>query len=825
MKRFFSMFFAATRSGLIIAGILFICSTVMFAAQATIKGTVTDPTGAVISGAKVELLQGTSVLGATITGPSGAFQFNVSDPGVYRVRASAAGFATQLSAPAYAGAGTPLLVGLSLSVGTIQQHVVVSDTGTPIPESQTGIAVTVLTREMFGDRIDVVEPMQQVPGAQIVQSGGRGAAASLFLRGGNSNDNKVLIDGEPMNDIGGVVNFGTIATTGIDRIEVLRGPNSVLYGPDAMAGVVEFSTRRGTTLKPELSYSFDAGNFGSLRHDVSLAGTFRRLDYLGEFSRNDISNALPNSAFHNGTYVTNLGLALNSATQLRFTGRYTTTALGQSNAVDLLGIADDSTQRDQDAYITASFDQQTTMRWHNLLRYGAARLRLQDENPSPSGILDPLSGNFLGLPTAVRGANGFTVSGQAILDFAGDYPQLTSSSTKRDSVYFQSDYSFTPQLTGLFAFRFEQERGFTLAFGSATNADRGNYSYIGEVHGSLGSRAYATVGGSIERNEVFGTAAIPRASLAYYLVRPRSTGMLAGTKLRGGYGQGIREPKIFEETSSLFGLLSGPGGDPALISQFHLAPIAAERSRSIDAGVEQMLASGKVKLSATYFHNQFTNQIEFVPNTALPLLGVPQPVADASGFGATINSGDLRAQGVETELDAALGHGFSIRGAYTYLDAVVQRSFTSDAFNCSPPNPQPFCANPAFPGIPIGAFAPLVGARPFRRAPQTGSFRLGYSREKLNLFLNGYLVSRRDDSTFLTDANFGNTLLLPNHNLAAAYQKLDFEGGYRVNPRLRFFSVIENLASQHYDPVFGFRALPLTFRLGAKVTLGGESWK
>jgi iron complex outermembrane receptor protein/vitamin B12 transporter len=262
-----------------------------------------------------------------------------------------------------------------------------------------------------------------------------------------------------------------------------------------------------------------------------------------------------------------------------------------------------------------------------------------------------------------------------------------------------------------------------------------------------------------------------------------------------------------------------------LISQFHLAPIAAERSRSIDAGVEQMLASGKVKLSATYFHNQFTNQIEFVPNTALPLLGVPQPVADASGFGATINSGDLRAQGVETELDAALGHGFSIRGAYTYLDAVVQRSFTSDAFNCSPPNPQPFCANPAFPGIPIGAFAPLVGARPFRRAPQTGSFRLGYSREKLNLFLNGYLVSRRDDSTFLTDANFGNTLLLPNHNLAAAYQKLDFEGGYRVNPRLRFFSVIENLASQHYDPVFGFRALPLTFRLGAKVTLGGESWK
>jgi iron complex outermembrane receptor protein/vitamin B12 transporter len=241
--------------------------------------------------------------------------------------------------------------------------------------------------------------------------------------------------------------------------------------------------------------------------------------------------------------------------------------------------------------------------------------------------------------------------------------------------------------------------------------------------------------------------------------------------------------------------------------------------------VDQLFAGGKAKLTAAYFHNQYTNEIEFVPNTALPLLGVPQPVADASGFGATINSGDLRAQGMETEVDAGLGHGFSLRAGYTYLDAVVQRSFTSDAFNCSPPAPQPFCANPAFPGIPIGAFAPLVGARPFRRAPHTGSFRVGYSREKFNLFVGGYLVSRRDDSTFLSDANFGNSLLLPNHNLAAAYQKVDFEGGYRVNQKLRFFTVVENLASQHYDPVFGFRALPLNFRLGAKVTLGGESWK
>jgi iron complex outermembrane receptor protein/vitamin B12 transporter len=92
----------------------------------------------------------------------------------------------------------------------------------------------------------------------------------------------------------------------------------------------------------------------------------------------------------------------------------------------------------------------------------------------------------------------------------------------------------------------------------------------------------------------------------------------------------------------------------------------------------------------------------------------------------------------------------------------------------------------------------------------------------VNLSLTGYLVSRRDDSTFLSDAFFGTTLLLPNRNLAPAWQKIDFGGSYRVNPHLRFFSVVENLGSQHYDPVFGFPALPLSFRAGFKVTIGGE---
>lgn len=800
-------------------------ATSFAADQSTIRGTVTDPLGAVVRNARVSLLQNGKILAATTTDGSGAYGFGPMTPGRYVVRAEASGFSARQSDPIYvSGAAT---LDLTLKVGIVSQEIVVSATGTPVPESQVGASITVLTRNQFQDRLDVLEPLEQVPGAQVVQSGQRGAATSLFLRGGNSNANKILLDGVALNDIGGVVNFGTLATTAVEQVEILRGPNSVLYGPDAMAGVVSLTTRHGTTLTPELDYSFDAGNFGSTRHDASLSGVFKRVDYLGEFSRFDTKNSLPNSTFHNGTFVANFGFAINSKTELRFTGRYTTAALGQPNALDLFGIADDSFERDQDAYASVTLQNQTTKKWHNLLRYGATRLRLQDDNPSPTGTpFDNGFGtglNFLGNPVVIKGANGFSVTGPAILDFAGTYPALTSSSSKRDSVYFQSDYALNRHITGLLAFRFEQERGFTLSFGSKTPADRNNFSYIGEVHGNLG-RLYATAGGSVERNAIFGTAAVPRASLAYYLVRPNSDHWLSGTKLKANYGQGIKEPSIFESTSSLTDLLA-QSGQTALISQFGIAPIAAERSRSYDFGFEQLAARGKLKLSGTFFHNQFTNQIEFVPSTALPSLGVPASVAAQAGFGATINSGDVRALGAETELEAHIGRSLTARASYTYLDAVVERSFTNDAFFCSPPNAPSFCDNPSIPGIPIGAFAPLVGGRPFRRAPHTGNFSVDYVRQKLNLSLNGYLVSRRDDSTFLSDPFFGGSLLLPNRNLAAGYQKIDLAGSYRFNSHLKFFSVMENLVSQHYDPVFGFPALPFSFRVGFKLTIGGESWK
>jgi iron complex outermembrane receptor protein/vitamin B12 transporter len=689
----------------------------------------------------------------------------------------------------------------------VSQQVVVSATGTSLPETQTGASVSVVTSDQFQYKPEVLETLRPVPGVQVLENGQRGINESLFIRGGESKFNKVLLDGVPLNEIGGTVDFGGIFTTGIDQVEILRGPNSVLYGADALSGVVNLTTQQGTTFTPQISYAFDAGNFNSLHNDLSLGGIFRQIDYFSEFARYDGGNTSSNPHFHNGTYAGNFGWSPGASTSLRLTVRRVAAKVDVPNAIDFFGIPDDSFQTEDNTYIGATLQNQTTSHWHNLLRYGATRQNSEFVNPSPTGIPDPF-GNFLGNVVTIHGANGFSTTGQAILDFAGDYPQRVFILNNSDLLTFQSDYSFGTRLTALFAFHFENERG-------PKPAERTNYSYTGEVHGNLWNRLYATLGVGVEKNAVFGLAATPRASLAYYLIRPRASGALAGTKLKFNYGQGIQEPDIFSASNSLFGLLSQLPDGPQLISQFHVGPIGAVRSRSFDGGIEQLFWNGRAKLGLTFFDNHFSDEIEFVSQDGLALLGVPAQVIAQTPFGASINSLATRSLGAESELEVSLGHGFTARAAYTYLDGIVRRSFSSDELSPS--------FNPLFPTIPIGAFSPLVGNRPFNRAPHVGSVYLGYARRKLALALSGNFVARRDSSTFLFDSSFGSTMLLPNRNLAEAYQKIDVSGSYRLNRYIQIYSAIENLASQHYDPAPGFPALPFNFRSGIKVTLGGES--
>ncbi|MGH9344869.1 MAG: TonB-dependent receptor, partial [Terriglobia bacterium] len=683
-------------------------------AGAAVRGVVTDPLGAPVAHAKVTLLSKGKPAANTETGPTGEYSFNLLAPGRYRIRVEAAGFASFQSASTDVRSGAATAIPVELNVGPLHVQAVVSATGWAVPASQVGAPVSVIDHSDLTalNKLDVLDALRLVPGVNVVQEGERGGVASVFVRGGNADFNKVLIDGIPANEIGGVYDFSNLATSGVDEIEVFQGPNSILYGSDALASVIQVTTRHGTTPVPKFTYSVDGGNFGTLRQEASIGGTLGRVDYFSDFMRFDTRNSLPNSSFHNATYAGNFGWEPTQQTSLRFTVHHDATGLGSPSALAVYGIPDNSFQRQQDTYLGFTAQNQTTPRWHNQVRLTSSSIHYSFDTPAPAGI--PFEGNYLGLPVSFCGANGYCASGQAILNYGGIYPSLYESPTVVRSLRAQTNYDFTPQLSLTGGFEYTHESGFTQSSGSArTNDTRDNYDSFVEARGSLGKRAFANAGVGFEQNTIFGFAATPRVSLAYYLRRPASASLWGRTKVRFNFGEGIQEPSIYDQGSSLYTILSGLAAGPALIQQYHVSPIGAERSRDFDLGVEQGLWNERALLSMTVFRERFYNLIDFVPDSALPQLGVPGAVVAAIPFGAEINSDSYRSQGAEADFQMSLFRSLSLKAGYTYLDDVVTQSFSSDALSPS--------FNPAYPGIPIGIFAPLVGARPFRRPPHSGS--------------------------------------------------------------------------------------------------------
>lgn len=699
---------------------------------------------------------------------------------------------------------------------TFSDQVTVTATGLPTPLAESGAPITILTQDQFPFSPEIQQPLRLIPGLQMTQAGQTGSVASLFIRGGESRANKVLLDGIPVNDVGGLVNFANIASTGIARIEVLRQPNSALYGSDALAGVVSFTTAHGSTPIPQFTYAIDGGNLGLFRQEATLGGTHRRLDLFTAAARLNTSNSLPNDAFHNATVTGNYGFAPNTQTDLRFIFRHLTTAAGVPNAFNFFGLADNASQREQDTFLNAFVSHQTTPRWHNLLRYGHEALNAQYQQFPSAGILYTPPGQYpeyIGKQVTITGANGYSASGQAVLD----YSETTSntSAARRDFGFLQSDFRLTPHLVALGAVKYEAERGGATAFSTFT-VGRRNQSYTAQLAGDLHSRLFFVAGSGIEKNAVFGSALTPRLSLAYYLFRPAAQPFLSGTKLHASFGKGIKESNVYEENLSLYRIFSNLPNGSALIAQYHLRPIGAEYSRTYDAGIEQLFADGRARINLTFFHNQFTNGIEYLSPAGLKQIGATAASNPAVQYGAHANSLAFRALGGEAEFEYRLNPHLFVRSGYTFLDARVQRSFSSDNDGTFPN------FNPAFPTVQIGAYGPLRGNRPFRRAPHSGFFAFDYTRNRLDAHLSGTLVGRRDDSTFLSDKDGGSTLLLPNRNLDGSYQRLELTASYHLTRHLTTYADAQNLLNQHFSEAIGYPALPFNVRGGLRLTLGGE---
>ncbi len=784
-------------------------------------GTVHDPLGANVPGATVQLIERNSagqqqVLATAVTDASGTYNLALSSItlGSYSVRASAALFQTT-TIPVPQSSKPRESLDITLATATVTQQITVTATGAPTPIAQIGASVTVIPSEDYRYMPQIQDPLRLVPGLQMTQSGQVGGTSGLHIRGANTDANKLLIDGVDANQIGGGVEFANLASVGIQSIEVLREPNSALYGSDALAGVVSLTSTRATTPLPLVTYAGDAGNFHTYRNEVTAGTVYKQFDLYSAFARLDTANSLPNNAFHNATYAGNFGWTPSPANDLRFTVRHVAVSGGQpgrrrtqrhrrrpagEGAGQLL-------QRRLEQPPKSEVAQSDSLRRHTpplnlqrLRRYRhpgrLRRLRWRARHHHRSQWLQR---------SAAR-----PPSNTARASPSSSPPPPGISSTRRQTTTSPRTSSRSA------AFKYENESGSSGEAGSSPEViQRGNYSYTIQLAGDVHNRLFYNLGTGLEDNGLFGFAGTPRASLAYYLLRPSGSSFFSGTKLHGSFGKGIKEPGIYQQSNSLYGdLMALSNGGPLL---FNVSPLGPETSRTFDGGVDQQLLNGRARFGLTYFHNEFTNGVQNVPKSALTGFGLTAAQANHFPYGAYVNASSYRTQGIEFEAEYKLSNHLFARGGYTYTDAVVQHSFNGPTYNKS--------SN--FSAIPIGADAPLVGARPFRVAPHTGYFALNYTHSKFYSTLTGTLVGRRDDSDFLyySDSNFGNSLLLPNGNLDGSYQRLELGGGYQLTPRINLYTNIQNLLSEHYFEAFGYPSLPLTFRSGIRFTLGGESWK
>jgi iron complex outermembrane receptor protein/vitamin B12 transporter len=810
---------------------------------AIVRGTVTDPLGAAVPGATVALVLDGKVVTNTHTDAAGGFTLSCGSGGRFYVLAAGPSFRQVTTQSFYAGKLDSVQQDVVLEPATVRQSIVVTATGLPTPQAQTSSSVDVLHASDLENRFTLLDPLRQITGVNVVGYGQHGSATSVFVRGGNSDANKILIDGVPAEDIGGVFDWGGVSTTGIDSVEAFRGPNSVLYGSDAAAGVFSITTPRGSTPTPSFFYQGDAGNYYTYRNEVQSGGTRGKVDYYGAFSRLNSSNDIAMNQYHNVASSLNLGWSPTASTQIRATARNNDAAIGLPGAYNFYLIPNDGKQSDQDLYASATIDNQTSDQWHNLVRYGLARKREQSAQWYAAGI--PITTeqygfptlNYYGLPVVIRGANGYQVSGQVQLNSGfGTYPNASDLSSNRDELYAQSDYKITPHLTALGNFFYEDERGSENypTYGISEATERPNFAYTAQFSGDFKNRVFYQLGGGIAKNHLYGIQGTPRASAAYYLQRP-GAGLLHGTKLSFNFSQGVQEPSLADQFGSLYNTLLGQPGGQQAIQQANISQIGAQQSRAYDGGVEQSLLSEKMVFRGTYFHNEFGHQIEYVDSYLVPeLLPNLTPaqqqalvVALENTYGAYLNSLAFSAQGLESQVEYQPISQLFLRAGYTYLDAKVQRSFSSDAVSPSFNTGLPGGAPPTFANVPIGASSPLIGARPFRRPPHTGFVAATYTRAKFTTTLTGAYAGRSDDSTFLSGYDFaaGNSLLLPNRDLDHGYARFNLGVTYKATDWLSIYTQTNNLFNQSHIAPIGYPSLPVTVQSGIKLALGGHASK
>lgn len=592
------------------------------ASAADLKVKVLDPQSAAVAGAQVTLVreQDGKVLATQTTSAEGLAMFRVSGQERYQVQVLAPGFA-----PETAKVSSQAELTVSLRLATASETVVVTGTRTPVPSEAAGADVDALTAGQLITMQPTAasEAIRFLPGAVVNDAGQRGGLTSLFVRGGESRYNKVIVDGVTINEPGGTFDFGTLPLDQADRMEFLRGAQSTLYGSDAMTSVVQVWTRVGSTPVPEFTFGADGGNFSTARGYAALAGARGRFDYNLFGSQFNTNGAGINNSYSDSLEGANVGAALNHRTSLRVRLRHSNSHTGVPGEWNFNGSP------------LQPPDPSDWSQLNDLL--GSAELAVT----GPSGWQH----HFTGFDYVYR-YNELNLNGDAARVF--DFASHEVDHINRAGFEYQGDYSERSWAHTTFGYRIENENGFVgnLAYGAQTHGQRlSNDVYAQQL--VTWKRLTAIVGGRFVHNSAFGNIGVPRVALTWQALR--GSEIFSGTRLRFSYATAFKEPRL-EET------FNGIPPNPFNIPNPGLKP---EHTRSFEAGLQQDLLQGEYVFTATYFNNLFHDQINYVTVDFVNFVGEYSNVNQALAHGA------------EVGLQAKLRSRLLLNTAYTYTSTQI----------------------------------------------------------------------------------------------------------------------------------------------------------
>ena len=618
------------QSPVVLVALLSILLGAPSAGAATIQGTVVDPDGRAVPEARVSLLAPLTALEERQTNAQGHYQFAGLSRGVYQLVANAPGFSTSSSDVRVSDAGTQT-VDLHLTLSAVDQQVVVSASleGTLAP--QIGSSVSVVTQSEIEDRgaQSVLDVLRGIPGVEVNQTGRRGGATGVFIRGGNSNYNLVMIDGIQVNQFGGDFDFAPLAVDGVDRVEVTRGPQSALYGSNAVTGVINIVSQRGEG-PPHFDALAEGGSFTTRRFATGGSGLTHGFGWAYDLSRLDSGGVVPNDRYRNQSAFLTLEYPKTPRRQLTFHFFGDANDAGAPGAFgsdpDHLFTGIDTFSRDKQNLFgyQASYAEQFSDRFRQVVTASVATNDYYFRSP----FGDSYSNN---LRAMLNTRSEVTVSDRDVLVAGFEYNREQFKNT------FVTDANNTPFVlprTSLAYFaenRWNPTRRLFVITGLRVDDLR-----TGALPAdAAASRPFLPAGSLVKVD--------PRLSVAYMAREGASGKWLGATRLHGSFGTGIREPNGFE--------LAFNNNNPLL---------KPEKSVSGDSGVEQRFLADRAVLDVTYFYNRFEDQIVVLGGS----------LANLSTF-TSANLGNSRAQGAEASLRLRPTRSLEVTAEYTRLDTSI----------------------------------------------------------------------------------------------------------------------------------------------------------